>query len=157
MVIINDHTTPYPQCRPRRTDPMHQLPSRSSVVVSVPATSAHLRHLRVLAATVAADAGFGIDAIESMRVAIDELCALAMADATDDAVLTLTIQPDVDGITMEGSCGPVTDDPVVDPIAAQLLAAGSASHSLSRDGDDCHFELRIDRPTSANDDDVDGR
>ncbi len=134
---------------------MHELPSKSSVVVSVPATSAHLRHLRVLAATVASDAGFAVDAIESMRVAIDELCALAMADATDDAVLTLTIRPDVDGIGMDGQCGPVTDDPVVDPIAAQLLAAGSTSHTLTRDGDDCRFGLRIDLPV-ARDDDVDG-
>ncbi len=136
---------------------MHDLPSRSSVVVSVPATTAHLRHLRVLAATVASDVGFAVDAIESMRVAIDELCALAMADATDDAVLSLTIRPDVGGITMEGRCGPVTDDPVVDPIAAQLLAAGSTSHSLARDGDGCRFDLRVDRPPTESDDDLDGR
>lgn len=134
---------------------MHALPSRSSVVVSVPATSAHLRHLRVLAATVAADVSFAVDAIESMRVAVDEICALAMADAADDAVLSITLQPDADGITIDGRCGPVTDDPFVDPIAAQLLEAGSASYSLTRDGDDCHFELRIDRPTQA--DTVDGQ
>lgn len=134
---------------------MHVLPSRSSVVVSVPATPAHLRHLRVLAATVAADAGLAVDAIESMRVAVDEICALAMADAADDGVLTLNIRPDTDAIAIDGVCVPVTDDPFVDPIAAQLLAAGAASHSLRRDGDACHFELRIDRPRQ--DDDVDGR
>lgn len=134
---------------------MHELPSRSSVAVSVPATPAHLRHLRVLAATVASDVGFAVDAIESMRVAVDELCALAMADATDEAVLELTIRPEVDAVVIDGSCGPVTDDPEIDPIAAQLLAAGSASHSLVRDGDDCRFSLRIDRPTTV--DDVDGR
>lgn len=82
-----------------------------------------------------------------MRVAVDEICALAMADATDDAVLTVTLQPDADGIDIEGSCGPVTDDPFIDPIAAQLLAAGAASHSLARQGDDCRFELRVDRPS----------
>ncbi len=135
---------------------MHELPSRSSVVVSVPATAAHLRHLRVLAATVASDAGFAVDAIESMRVAVDEICALAMADATDDAVLTLTIRPDTDGLGIDGRCGPVTDDPEIDPIAAQLLGAGSTSHSLVRDGDDCQFDLRIDRPSPTSDD-VDGR
>ena len=43
----------------------------------------------------------------------------------------------------------MTDDPFVDPIAAQLLEAGSTSYSLERDADDCHFELRIDRPTQA--------
>jgi serine/threonine-protein kinase RsbW len=135
---------------------MHALPSRSSVAVTVPATPAHLRHLRVLAATVAADLGFAVDAIESMRVAVDELCALAMADATEDAVLTTTIESLSGEIVMTGSCGPVTDDPEVDPIAAQLLAAGSSSHSLSRDGDDCRFELRVERPADGSTE-VDGR
>lgn len=88
-----------------------------------------------------------------MRVAVDELCALAMADATDEAVLSITVQPGHDGIDIEGRCGPVTDDPVVDPIAAQLLAAGATSHELARDGDDCRFTLRVDRPSSAADDD----
>lgn len=91
-----------------------------------------------------------------MRVAVDEICALAMADASDDAVLSLTLRSDTDGLSIDGRCGPVTDDPEVDPIAAQLLDAGSTSHSLVRDGDDCKFELRIDRPSTASED-VDGR
>lgn len=127
---------------------MHDLPSRSSVAVSVPATPAHLRHLRVLAATVAADLSFAVDAIESMRVAVDELCALAMADAADGAVLTMTIESRETEIALWGRCGPVTADPEVDPIAAQLLASGSTSHSLARDGDDCRFDLRIARPAT---------
>lgn len=90
-----------------------------------------------------------------MRVAVDEVCALAMADATDDAVLSVTLTTDADGIALDGRCGPVTDDPFVDPIAAQLIEAGSASYALTRDGDDCHFELRIDRPTQP--DAVDGQ
>lgn len=134
---------------------MHDLPSRSAVAVSVPATPAHLRHLRVLAATVAADLGFTVDAIESMRVAVDELCALAIADSTDDAVLTMTIESRETEIALWGRCGPVTDDPEIDPIASQLLAIGSTSHTLTRDGDDCRFDLRIERPTAA-DDDTDG-
>ena len=127
---------------------MHDLPSRSAVAVSVPATHAHLRHLRVLAATVAADLGFAVDAIESMRVAVDEICALAMADATDDAVLSMTIESREAEITLWGRCEPVTADPEVDPIAAQLLASGSTSHSLARDGDACRFELQIERPST---------
>ncbi|MDE0805855.1 MAG: hypothetical protein OSA99_21335 [Acidimicrobiales bacterium] len=125
---------------------MHDLPSRSAVAVSVPATHAHLRHLRVLAATVAADLGFAVDAIESMRVAVDEICALAMADATDDAILTMTMESLADEVLLTGVCGPVTADPEIDPIAAQLLESGATAHSLVREGDDCRFDLRIERP-----------
>lgn len=125
---------------------MHDLPSRSAVAVSVPATHAHLRHLRVLAATVAADLGFAVDAIESMRVAVDEICALAMADAADDAVLTMTMESRAEEIVLSGRCGPVTADPEIDPIAAQLLESGATSHSLTREDDDCRFDLRIERP-----------
>lgn len=83
-----------------------------------------------------------------MRVAVDELCALAMADADDTAVLTMTIESRAEGIAISGRCGPVSADPEIDPIAAQLLASGSTSHTLTRDGDDCRFELQVDRPTT---------
>lgn len=83
-----------------------------------------------------------------MRVAVDELCALAMADADDSAVLSMTIESRSEGVAISGRCGPVTADPEIDPIAAQLLASGATSHSLSRDGDDCRFELQVDRPTT---------
>lgn len=128
---------------------MHDLPSRSSVGLTVPATSAYLRHLRVVAATVADDLGFDVDAIESLRVAVDELCALAIADATPTATLSLTMEGGAEGLlTLRGRCGPVDEDPVLDPIAEQLLRAGSDTHALAREGGDCVFELTA-RPATA--------
>ncbi len=123
---------------------MPQLTSPNTIAITVPATTAFLRHLRVVTATVADDAGFDVEAIESLRVAVDELCALAIADAADGAELSANIEATTDGIVLEGTCGPVTDDPLVDPIAAQLLAAGASSHDLSRVGDECRFSLRAD-------------
>lgn len=121
---------------------MHDLPSRSAVGLTVPAASAYLRHLRVVAATMADDLGFDVEAIESLRVAVDELCALAIADATADATLSLTMQSASGGqLVLRGTCGPVTEDPILDPIAEQLLKAGSDTHALDRDGDNCVFEL----------------
>ena len=126
---------------------MHDLPSRSSVAVTLPASAAYLRHVRVLAATMADDLGYDLDAIESLRVAVDELCALAMADvANGDGRLTVTMEAGGDGLVLSGRCGPVTADPEIDHIAQQLLRAGSASHELRRDGDECVFELRAAGP-----------
>lgn len=123
---------------------MPKLTSPNTIAITVPATTVYLRHLRVVTATVADDSGFDVEAIESLRIAVDELCALAIADAADGAELTATIESTADGIRLQGTCGPVTDEPLVDPIAAQLLAAGASSHELERVGDECRFSLRAD-------------
>lgn len=128
---------------------MPQLPSRATAQLTVPATTAYLRHVRILAATIADDCAFDVEAIESLRVAVDELCALAMADATDDAELTVTITTTGKAVELEGHCAPVTEEPVLDPIAEQLLRAGSSHHALRLDGDTVHLELRAERSAAA--------
>lgn len=129
---------------------MHDLPSHSAVAVTLPASTAYLRHVRVLTATVADDLGFDVEAIESLRVAVDELCALAITDIDGDGgTLTLTLDTDADGLVLRGESRPVSTDPEVDPIAEQLLRAGATSHTLRRDGDRCILELHAARPASA--------
>lgn len=128
---------------------MHDLPSQSSLALTVPTATVYLRHVRVLTATVADDLGFDVEAIESLRVAVDELCALAISDVEDpDGTLTLTIESAKDGLVLSGRCGPVSADPEIDPIADQLIRAGSSGHDLSRDGDQCVFELRASSPVA---------
>ena len=123
---------------------MHDLPSQSSV--------ADLRHVRVLTATVADDLGFDIESIEALRVAVDELCALAMSDVDNGSgTLTLLIEAAADALMLSGRCGPTTADPEVDPIAEQLLRAGATSYELRREGDVCVLGLRADRRTADTD------
>lgn len=132
---------------------MHELPSPTSLALTVPTATVYLRHVRVLTSTVADDLGFDVEAIESLRVAVDELCALAISDVDDPAgTLTLTIRSSPEGLALTGRCGPVSADPIVDPIAEQLIRAGATSHELRRDGDECVFELSASSPAA-----VDGR
>ncbi len=107
---------------------MPDLPTRATTKLTVPATTAYLRHVRILAATIADDCAFDVEAIESLRIAVDELCAIAMGAATPDAELTIAITS--------------TD------IAEQLLRAGSSHHELRLDGDAVHLQLRADHPTA---------
>ena len=53
-------------------------------------------------------------------------------------------------VELEGWCSPVTEEPVLDPIAGQdLLHAGSSFHALRLDGDTVHLELQQgEAPTS---------
>jgi hypothetical protein len=128
---------------------MHEPHPSSSVILTVPTETAYLRHVRVLAATVADDLGFDVESIESLRVAVDELCALAISDVDGSAgALRLTLSSEEDGLVLTGRCGPVTTDPDVDPIAEQLIRAGSSSHELHRDGDECVFVLRASAPAA---------
>ena len=131
---------------------MNEPETRSDVTLRVPATTAFLRHVRVLTATVADDCGMDVEAIEALRIAVDELCALAVGDAADGAQLDITLRATPSGVELEGRCGPLDDEPVVDPIAAQLLRAGSEHHELRMDGDHCVLRLRAERAdlTSAN-------
>lgn len=131
---------------------MHDLPSQSSVAVTIPASAAYLRHVRVLTATVADDLGFDVEAIEALRVAVDELCALAMSDVeAGTGTLTLVIEAGPDALVLHGRCGPTHADPEIDPIAEQLLRAGATSYELRREGDECVLGLRADRRTTSAD------
>jgi hypothetical protein len=42
----------------------------------VPAEARYVRAVRLVAASLAADAGFDVDEVDDVRVAVDELCAL---------------------------------------------------------------------------------
>ncbi len=130
---------------------MHELPSTSALALTIPTSPAYLRHVRVLTATVADDLGFDVEAIESLRIAVDELCALAMGDVDDaHGTLSLTIEAGSDGLVLDGRCGPVHSDPEIDPIAEQLIRAGATEHEMRRDGDQCVFSLRARAEASAN-------
>lgn len=47
----------------------------TDVVLEVPAVASSLRVVRMVAATIVADAGFDVDEVDDVRMAVDELCA----------------------------------------------------------------------------------
>lgn len=58
------------------------------VVLTFPASSAYLAVLRTATAGLAARLDFTLDEIEDLRIAVDEACAMLLADATPGADLT---------------------------------------------------------------------
>ena len=113
----------------------------SDIKIQLPAHPAFLRYARVTAATLGDDAGLDVEGIERLRIAVDEMCALAMGDASEDALLDLTMRITDEQLTVTGRCAPVGESPEVDPIAKQLLDRAVDSHSLTHDGSVCEFSL----------------
>lgn len=65
------------------------------IVVSVPLDSRYLATVRLLAASLAADAGFSVDEIDDLRLALSESLAvlLGASDAPDRAVVEVEVAP----------------------------------------------------------------
>ncbi len=58
------------------------------VVLTLPASSAYLSVLRTATAGLAARLDFTLDEIEDLRIAVDEACAMLLADAAPGAELS---------------------------------------------------------------------
>jgi serine/threonine-protein kinase RsbW len=100
------------------------------VRLQLPAHTRFLRLARLTATGVATDAGFDLEQIEDLRLAIDEACAVLLDAAADgDLHITYRFRPD-GGVEIEGST-PAGDGSLdVHPVAADLLAMTTDEHSF---------------------------
>jgi len=78
-----------------------------SVDLSIPVQADLVVLARLAAATVASRAGFGVEDIEDLRLAVEELC-LSLVGAREDGRLHLTYECEGDAITVR--CGYETAD-----------------------------------------------
>jgi hypothetical protein len=95
-----------------------------SVDLSIPVQADLVVLARLTAATVAGRAGFGVEDIEDLRLAVEELC-LSLVCSREDGRLHLTYECEDDSITVDCS----------------YEAAGGESGTPGRDADD--LSLRI--------------
>ena len=109
---------------------------RDVVVLRLPAAGAYLSVLRTATASLASRLDFTIDDIEDLRIAVDEACAMllaqAMAGADLECSFTLTadaIQVDVSVLTVDGK------QPSRDTFAWTVLTALAGEVDSSVDAD----------------------
>ena len=107
------------------------------ILVTIPADARYLRIARLTAAALASDLGFDLDAIEDLRIAVDESCAAVIGASRAGRTLELRYLPAIDGrsVTVEGTCvevdGATPDEVVVlHPVAAELLDLTTTSHTF---------------------------
>ena len=105
------------------SDAAHEATTNGfSARLTIPAASRYLRLARLTAAGLAGDVGFRVDAVEDLRVAVDELSALIIEDAAEGTLLELTYREHGAGLVIEGCC-PTDDEvaPELHRVARELL------------------------------------
>lgn len=111
------------------------------VIVSIPASTPNLRIARLTASSLAADLGFGLEALEDLRVAVTELASMLVEDGGGRIELRFRI--DDDAVVVEGARPDMTGAlPELDPIAAELLAVTTDAHSLEAQDGVWRFSVR---------------
>lgn len=97
---------------------------RDAVTVRLPATSAYLSVLRTATAGLAARLDFTLDEIEDLRIAVDEACAMLLAEAEPEVDLTCEFELIDDTMKIAVSV-PTTDgkEPARDTFAWTVLNA----------------------------------
>lgn len=66
----------------------------TEVVLRVPADTSYVSLVRTAATAVSAQADFTVDALDDLRLAVDEACALAISDAVAGSEITVTFRVD---------------------------------------------------------------
>ena len=93
-----------------------------AVRLTIPAEARYLRLARLAAAGLAGDIGYSVDAIEDLRIAVDELCAAMIEDARPGSELTITYREDDGALVVEGACDDAdASPPELHAVARELL------------------------------------
>jgi serine/threonine-protein kinase RsbW len=118
--------------------------SGASVRLSIPGEAGYLRVARMAASSVASLAGFDLEAVDDLRIAVDELCSILIREGDGTAIdLGFRISDSciqVDGRTRAGR----RDGPLPDghrELGEQILAVVTDHYRLSNVGGDLVFEL----------------
>lgn len=107
----------------------------------LPADPHLLRVARVAVASLAAELPFTLQDIEDLRIAVDELAAVAIDGCGPDAFLDLRFEIDDDRLVVSGRVAGAGDPPAMHAVAADLLALVAEGHQIGVDGGDRVFRF----------------
>jgi serine/threonine-protein kinase RsbW len=112
------------------------------VHLTIPASSRYLRLARLTAAGLAGDLGYPVDAIEDLRIAVDELCAAIIEDTPPSDELELTYSEEEGGLVVEGICRARSNKaPELHSVARELLNMLADKYSIGATDGRRNFRL----------------
>lgn len=122
----------------------------TEVTLCFPAASERVRLARVVAATLADEAGFDYDEVEDVRIAVDELC-FGLLDAGETVgTLDITAVSEPGQLRIEGTCNYTaearpSDDEANAELTAQILGTVVDEYQIEFAGTTGRFSLRKSR------------
>jgi serine/threonine-protein kinase RsbW len=129
---------PKPTC-PRNSLTGVSSPDGSKIALSFPATPDFLRLARLASADAGSRAGFDVEEIDDLRIAVSELCHLvSKPEATGTVTLTFTLLDD--GVEVDGQ-GPGVPEGDVE-LSQRIVSAVVDEHDL-HDGPGGGSEFRL--------------
>lgn len=120
---------------------------RQSVVIQIPADATFIRVARLATSGTATLAGFDVDTIDDLRIAVDEMAATLIELAEPDRSLTLTMQIEADVLRIIGEVETSADPTRADPTRADPTGLNPERHALGRmilDAITDHHELEVE-------------
>lgn len=92
------------------------------IKLEVPADSRHLHIVRLTSAGASAEAGLSAAEIDDVKIAVDELCALAIATTSPDDHLSIDFMATDQGLSVEVTV-PHGHEPEIDELGRAILEA----------------------------------
>jgi serine/threonine-protein kinase RsbW len=119
------------------------LLSEQEVFLTVPAVPEFLRVVRVTASGLASRLGFSIDAVDDLRLALDELCFALIGKGNSSTDLKLKYGLGDGYLTIEGTHHrPADSQPLnLGELSQQILTALVDEHQIWDDNEFRHFSL----------------
>lgn len=112
------------------------MTSEPTVQISIPAEVTYFRAVRLAVGAVAAAVGFHVEAIEDLRIAVDELSA-SLVEVGDGSDLRFVVCPDLGrGLRIEASAarGPKDLDPARFDLSQRMLSVIADDHGFELTG-----------------------
>jgi len=110
------------------------------IVLDVPASTEHLRLVRLLVSSLATSHGADLEDLEDLRIATGEVCAYVIATAGPDdrLVATAAVRPGADGavrLSLRATVPGIQAADPLDELSSMVLAAAAAEHGFAVEAD----------------------
>jgi serine/threonine-protein kinase RsbW len=120
----------------------------------LPADTRLVRIARLVASGVATTAGFDVDEVEDLRIAVDELCT-AMVEGGDGSALLLGFDLGDGEVTVVGTTKAAANGAAFEPdrlaLSRQILAVVADDHELNAENGNISVRVHKKRATNADD------
>lgn len=111
------------------------------VVLTLPAHAGLIRLARLLASGIATTLDVPVDAVEDLRIAVDEGCA-ALVEAADGGPITVSFAVDGDRLVVSGRAASASPaDPDRLSVSRRILDEVTDDHTITTDGGQIHFRI----------------